>query len=445
MSFTAKALIVTVILVAPSLAAGKCHDPILQPHSQDFPLNPYRMPPNHFCPQDVAWPEDYISPTVNYGLSLVLPHFVREGLEFSASYDRWEGLPTLSADYFQSLKVWSYKTLFVRTRINLSGKEERLSFGGGFRQALTNRSMVGVHSFHDWVRMRGSGHRYLREAGVGFKVYALPGWYSDLSLSGNYYFPVNERSQRQVGGNAVVSESLLGGGDLQVKCQLPALVDWLDDQVAAEVHTYRVYATIHSGFKVGLSANTRDGMLGIRLQRGYETEFGDTISIKGTISLAFDWLALKRGNMPFSAPYTVPQYRNGGDVSRSLHSRTTRKMDMPLGSRSEKRITFGATISYDTVSFVGRFPTPSKTKLTVQVSLPKASYQSSDDLINGQPSPKSMVQDSLPRWRDRGEITTDMRGEYSGQVSLPPGRYKIRIFHRPSGTVSNEETVIIKE
>ena len=104
-------------------------------------------------------------------------------------------MPTVSVDYFQSLKVWPDKTLFVWPRIRLSGREERLSFGAGVRQAFTNHTMVGVHAFHDWARTRGSSQQYLKEAGVGFEFSALPGWYSDLNLSGNLYLPLNERTR----------------------------------------------------------------------------------------------------------------------------------------------------------------------------------------------------------------------------------------------------------
>ena len=201
--------------------------------------------------------------------------------------------------------------------------------------------------------------------------------------------------------------------------QLPALVDFLDAGVDAEVHTYRGYAGYFSGFNVGFSVNTRDGMLAGRVRKGYESKSGDNFSLEGSINLSFDWPALARGDMPFSAPRKAPKYRYERDVRQGLHTRMARKKDMPLDRRGEKRIRLAAMVWGDTVSLAGGLP-----------ALPNA---------------RLIVQTSLPSWRDREEITTDSNGMYSGQLRLSPGRHKIRLVHRPSGTVSNENIVTIEE
>lgn len=416
-----KILVFALILPVAATTAGAADDsyvPLLQLHSKDFPLDPYRPPANLLTPQEVAWPEYYIDPAVDYGLNLVLPEFMKYALQLDAGYDRWEGVPTVAVDYFQSVKVWPDKTFFVSPRVLFSGNEERLSFGAGFRQVLTDHTMVGLHAFHDWVRTRRSDQRYLREAGVGLEFSALPGWYSDLQLSANLYFPVNERTRLESGGDILVSESLLKGADLTVGFQLPALVSFLDARVDAGVHSYKGYAADVSGFNVGLSVNTRDGMLAGRVKKAYESRSGDNIQVEGSINLAFDWMALARGEIPFSAPYQAPAERYERDLRQSLHSRMARKNDMPL-DRVQKRIRLVAMVWGDTVSFAGGFS-----------SLPNATLT---------------VQTSQSPWKDRAEITTDSNGMYSGQLRLPPGKYKIRLVHQPSETVSNVKTVTIEE
>lgn len=405
-------------LVGHAGAVENDYVPLLQLHSQDFPLDPYRSPPNLMTPQETPWPEYYIDPTVDYGLSLLLPEFMKHGLDVDTSYDRWEGLPTLRVDYFQSTKVWPDKTFFLSPRVLLSGSEERVSFGAGFRQVLTDYAMVGVHAFHDWVRTRGGDQRHLREAGVGFELSALPGWYSDLHISGNFYFPVNERTRLESGGDILVSESLLKGSDFAMGFQLPAVVDFLDARVDAGVHNYRGYAADVSGFNVGLSLNTRDGMLAGRISKNFESTTGDNLLIEGSINLDFDWTALARGENPFSAPYAAPGERYERDLRQNLHTRMARKTDMPL-DRKEKRIRLVAMVWGDTVSFAGGFSSLPNTTLTVQTSQ----------------SP----------WKDRTQITTDSNGMYSGQLRLAPGKYKIRLVHQPSGTVSNVKIVTIEE
>ena len=85
-SYLSKILAVVWILAAaaPAIAAGKCYDPLLQLRFKDLPLNPYHTPPNRFSSQEEAWPEDSINQVVDYGLSLILPQFVRTGLELDA-------------------------------------------------------------------------------------------------------------------------------------------------------------------------------------------------------------------------------------------------------------------------------------------------------------------------------------------------------------------------
>ena len=72
-------------VAAPAIAAGKCYDPLMQIHAKDRPLNCYRTLPNRFSLQDEAWPKDSINQLVDFGISLILPQFVRKGLEVDAS------------------------------------------------------------------------------------------------------------------------------------------------------------------------------------------------------------------------------------------------------------------------------------------------------------------------------------------------------------------------
>ncbi len=416
----ANILVFALVMAVAGTAAATDNDyvPVLQLHNKDFPLDPFRSPPNRDSVQEPPWPEYYIDPTVDYWLNLITPDFMKYGLKVDTSYDRWEGLPTVSVDYFQSAKVWPDKTIFLSPSVLFSGREERFSFGAGVRQVLTDHTMVGVHAFHDWVRKRGAPQQYLREAGVGFEFSALPGWYSDLQLTGNLYFPVNERTRLESGGDILVSESLLKGADLNVGFQLPAMVSFLDARLDAGVHGYEGYKADVSGFNVALSVNTRDGMFAGRVRKGFETTSGDNILIEGSINLDFDWLALVRGEMPFSAPYQAPAERYERDLRQSLHTRMARKKDMPL-DRTAKRIRLVAMVWGDTVSYAGGFS-----------SLPNSTL---------------IVQTSQSPWQDRAEITTDCNGMYSGQLRLEPGEYRIRLVHRPSGTVSNVKTVVIQE
>ena len=210
--------------------------------------------------RDSKHPESYIDPTLKYGLNLVLPQTIRRGLNFDAGYDRWEGLPTMQADYFLPIKGWKDKSIFLSPRISLTGTKESFSIGGGFRHLITSETLVGFHVFHDWTRPRRLKGEYLKEAGVGVEFSALPGRYSDLSMGVNAYFPVNERQTLANHGNSLVREIFPTGFDARVAFLLPAIVDSLDVRMDTELHSYRGDRTDVRGYRAGLSLKSRDGM-----------------------------------------------------------------------------------------------------------------------------------------------------------------------------------------
>jgi hypothetical protein len=366
---------------------------------------------------EIKWPEQYIDPTFNYGLKLVLPEVVRKGLSVDAGYDRWEGLPTMRVDYFLPIKAWTDKSVFFSPRVCLTGQRESFSLGAGFRHLINSDTMVGFHAFHDWVRPRRSGGQFLKEAGVGLDFAALPGRYSDVSLTVNAYFPVNQRRREAHGGITMVRESLPTGVDAQLGFLLPALVDPLDIRVNGQVHSYRAENTNLTGYKAGVTLSSRNGMLTTVLERERDTLRGDNYNVQGTLTLAFDWSDLLKGKIPFSAPYATPETRYSRNMRDSLHERVVRNHDLPT-DRVETPLRLAADVVDRTVSFSGAFPNLPLSRVTVQLSQ----------------SP----------WRDAVEVVTDSGGSYRGALRLKPGTYRMRLIHKPTGRTSNVRTVTIK-
>jgi hypothetical protein len=159
-------------------------------------------------------------------------------------------------------------------------------------------------------------------------------------------------------------------------------------------------------------------MLTGTFEHGRENDGRDHIRIHASISLAFDWCDLLKGEIPFSAPYETPSRRFSRQMHNGLYERVVRKHDLPT-DRDEKRFTLGAAVHGERVRVTGGFPGLRNAAITVQTA-------------------------SSP-WRDRVELTTDSRGSYSGQLQLPPGTYKIRLVHKPTGLVSEERTITIEE
>lgn len=366
--------------------------------------------------QQIQWPEYYIDPTLNHGLNLVLPQAVRKGLEFNGGYDRREGLPTLNVDYFLPIKGWSDKSLFLSPRLSLTAGKESFSLGAGFRHLITSDVLVGFHAFHDWVRPRRHKGEFLKEAGVGLELSALPGYYSDISVRLNAYFPVNQRRTIDRDFTFVLEEELPRGGDATLGILLPPVFGLLDFRIDARAHSYRAENTDVTGYSVGLSMNSRDGMFSANVRQARDRCGGDEFRADGSVTLAFDWTELFKGANPFSAPYTASETRYNRKIHDSLYQRVVRKHDLPA-DRIERPIALAAIVSGDTVSFKGSFPDLPNSRVTVQISR----------------SP----------WQDCSEMITDAKGSYSGRLSLPPGECRIRLLHKPTGQVSEVRTIVV--
>jgi len=385
----------------------------VKPHEDLF-----RFAPGKYRPLEIAWPENYIEPTLKYGLNMVLPQAVQKSLNFSAGYDRWAGLPTLNADYFMPVKAWNDKSLFFAPRLSITGKREAFSFGAGVRHLMTSDTMVGFHAFHDWVRPRRPGEEFLKQAGFGVEFSTLPGNHSDLSFSVNAYFPTNEKLVVGQHATTLVKESLPTGLDARFAFLLPPLVAPLDMRLSGRVHSYQGERTNMTGYNAALTVSSRDGMFNASLEHAKDTGKGEELKVEGNITLAFDWTELFTGKTPFSAPYQASDTRFDRRIRDSLYNRVVRKHDLPA-DRSEKRLNLLASVSQRTVAFTGGFPDLPHAQLTVQVSQ----------------SP----------WRDCAEVVSDSRGLYSGKVTLRPGKYRIRLFHKGSGRISDEREVLVRE
>jgi hypothetical protein len=387
-----------------------------QDHNRSFLGSLVPVVPPVIKPQEKQ-PEHYIDPALNHGLNLVLPQTIRKGLQFDAGFDKWEGLPTVQIDYFLPIKAWTDKSVFISPRINLNGAKESYSIGAGFRNLVTSEMLVGFHAFHDWTRPRRVRGDFLKEAGFGVEFAALPGRYSDVSLSVNAYFPANEKLTFADEGNKMIREKFSTGADARLKFLLPPVVDFLDMRVDAQVHSYKGERTNLAGYNAGLSLNTRDGMLRGSFERGKDAFQGEYYKVEGNLTLAFDWKDLLNGKNPFSPPFQASSTRFSRKIRDSLHDRVVRKHDLPT-DRVESRITLAANVVEDTVSFSGGFPDMPNARVTVQTSQ----------------SP----------WQDTLDVVTDSSGRYSGRLRLPPGEYQLRLVHKPSGRTSAVKTIVIE-
>lgn len=415
-SYHVAAILALLILVAQRADATR--DFVTFPHSDPLSASISLAHTPHYLskPTPGPAPEHYIAPTLKHGLKLALPEPISRGLELDAGYDRRAGLPTFTADYFLPIRAWNDKSLFLSPRCSLGGRMESFSVGAGLRTLVHGDAAVGFYAFHDWVRSRGSWSEFLKEVGIGAELSALPGRYSDLTLSANAYFPVNERLTPTGDGELLVREALPRGGDLRVAFLLPGIVDSLDIRIKAQTHAYRGEKTDLAGYSLGLTLNTRDGMFSTTAEEGRDSYLGDYFRVEGSVRLAFDWQDLVQGKMPFSAPYKAPEKRFARDLRHSLVERVVRKHDLPT-DKSEKRMALAAAVSDDTVSVSGGFP--------------------------GLPHTTVSLQTAMSPWRDRMELTTDSYGCYRGRLRLPPGTYRVRLVHKPSGRVSEVRTVTV--
>lgn len=403
------------------LAAFPAHpaDPQASPqlvnvHSVNLPVDPLRPPPNPRRSQEIAWPEHYITPTLDYSLNLLLPLELRKSVGLEGGYDRLQGLPTGKADLFVPIKTWKDRSFFFTPRVSLEGKREAFSMGTGFRRKAGDRSVIGMHAFHDWVRPRGSQNTFLRQAGFGVELSSFPGT-AQLTLGANVYVPVNERHQFASLGKdtTIVREALSHGIDGRLSLTLPALTEYVDTRIDARIHRFWGEESRKAGHEVGISLTSRNGMFSGSFRQFRQGSDQDHFKVEGAVTLAFDWMSIMNGVNPFSAPYPA-RPRLEPDVNYRLYQRVARTYDVP-GDRRERKIALTARVSDDVVSFSGAMPELANARLAVQTSQ----------------SP----------WVGRSEVTTDSRGFYSGSLILPPGQYKLRLIHKSSGRTSEVTSV----
>ncbi|MEW6111842.1 MAG: inverse autotransporter beta domain-containing protein, partial [Thermodesulfobacteriota bacterium] len=360
--------------------------------------------------------EHYITPTLDYSLNLLLPLELRKSVGLEGGYDRLQGLPTGKADLFVPIKTWKDRSFFFTPRVSLEGKREAFSMGTGFRRKAGDRSVIGMHAFHDWVRPRGSQNTFLRQAGFGVELSSFPGT-AQLTLGANVYVPVNERHQFASLGKdtTIVREALSHGIDGRLSLTLPALTEYVDTRIDARIHRFWGEESRKAGHEVGISLTSRNGMFSGSFRQFRQGSDQDHFKVEGAVTLAFDWMSIMNGVNPFSAPYPA-RPRLEPDVNYRLYQRVARTYDVP-GDRRERKIALTARVSDDVVSFSGAMPELANARLAVQTSQ----------------SP----------WVGRSEVTTDSRGFYSGSLILPPGQYKLRLIHESSGRTSEVTRVRI--
>jgi hypothetical protein len=411
--------ILIICAISAPLRAATSSLSIHNMYSPERPLNPLSMPtPDPNAPQEISWPEMYISPTVEYGMRLVLPEAILNTLSVQPGYDRYGGLPTLFADWFVPVQMRQGRSIFLNPRLNLTGQRETASMAVGFRRMVTPNFMVGMHAFHDWARPRASMDRPLQEVGLGLEIEALTGLHSDLSFSTNAYFPINERFKFEQNNSVIVHEILPRGADARVSFLLPAMHEMFDARVDAEIHSYRGDVTDSTGYNVGVTLNSRDGVMSASWNQSKELGKETQYKVNWNFTLRCDWSLLSKGQNPFSAPYQASPDRYDRVIQQSLVKRVTRNYDLPT-DRSEQPVTLHTRVAGDIVSFCGAIP----------------------DL----PNSKLVVQTSRSPWQDHMEINTDSKGYYLGRIKLPPGKYKLRLVHKPTGKASVESSITIKK
>lgn len=399
-----------------SNAAPKHNPKLFNPHNVEIPYSAYQFIHPNQRPKDTDSVERYIPQTINYGLSLALPSTVHRSMEFDAGWDKWNNSPTFRLDYFMPIRGWNDKSVFFSPRASVNNGRESFSLGAGIRHLLTSEAMIGFYAFHDWVRPGKIGGDFLRETVMGMELSALPGYFSDLKVSANAYFPTNVRESVVKDGVSLFREALPGGGDVRASFVVPPLFPYLDIRLDVQAHSYRASNTDISGHRASVSVNSRDGMLNANFHYGRDGSFGESFTVTTGINLAFDWNDLLKGQNPFSAPYKAFDKRYNRKIRDSLYSKVSRKHDLPM-DRHEIKSTLMASISGDTVTFTGGFPDIPNSVVTVQVSQ----------------SP----------WQDCMDVSTDEKGAYYGMISLPPGTCKLRLVHKPSGRSTEPKTVMI--
>jgi hypothetical protein len=412
-------LFILVCLVSPATSSDY-HDPareLIELHDLYSPLNPFQSPPNPFKPTEIEWPEYYIDPAVDYGLSLILPAAVNKRITVDTWYDRWEGRPTITTDMFMQFWRRERQSFFVCPSAALRGNTERLSLEAGYRRLLGSKAMFGLVAFHDRQRIRGSDGTFIAQTGAGLELSVLPGHYSDILIKGNVYIPSDERTRLTEAGRVLVKERLAGGVDVKTDVRLPALINGLDISFRGEYRRFGADASSRYAYDLGLAASSQDGLASVGFDWSRNKSGSRVAKVHANISVAFsfdDLFSDGDWRRPAGNAGALPWER---DLKQELDKRVDRRRDHSV-TRSKRRISLAARVIGNGVRFGGEFPGLNNGTLTVQTAQ----------------SP----------WKDVTNIRTNGKGYYSGTIMLPEGLYKLRLIHKPTGRATPARRVEIR-
>ncbi|MGO8820182.1 MAG: inverse autotransporter beta domain-containing protein, partial [Desulfomonilaceae bacterium] len=235
---------------------------------------------------------------------------------FSGSY----GAGRLSGDYLKPFSLDKESFIFGEAHVegwnfwnsgSLNGwsggrvnNRVDVSLGGGYRKFFGNQALVGINGFYDTTRLTG---QWFSSGGLGLQAaWLLPGsdaldlnfnWYGQLFNSYEWtntfrYGPSNYDLE------AGYSHEIWNGGpDLRLK-----------------IRGYHFYIGSNlNGWTGGAELKSRDGMLVLKYEVGYDRLDYTYQTIGGYVNVGFQLENLLKGESPFTAP--TPIFRSPRNLS----------------------------------------------------------------------------------------------------------------------------------
>ncbi len=212
----------------------------------------------------------------------------------------------LTADYVLPISLGKGSTVFGEAHTEFTdfwktfrgGFNNRvdMSFGGGFRRMLGDKTLVGVNGFSDSTRLGGT---WYSSGGCGFEMAALLSGYDAVDLNFNWYGSLFSRS-------TILNAFRYGPSnfDFQAGYSHELWDHGPDLRLSATGYKFDVGRPVY-GWNVGAELKSRDGMFVLKYQAGRDRLNQTYQTVGAFVNVGFRADNILRGESPFTMPEPI--------------------------------------------------------------------------------------------------------------------------------------------
>jgi hypothetical protein len=229
----------------------------------------------------------------------------------------------LNADYLLPYKLGASSVLFGEARGNYwnfgrqptNGASNRvdMSLGGGYRNILADKLLVGVNGFYDTSRLF---NKWYSSGSVGLEMAANVGNSDAFDLNANWY--------GDIFSSTYIINAFRNQGssyDLEAGYSHALFDSQYDLRLKLAGYQFNTGTNVY-GYKTGADLTTKNGMFTLRYEYGNDKLNGPWNNVGAFVNIGFQMENLIRGESPFTMP--EPIFKSPRNLRRMLTQKVKR-------------------------------------------------------------------------------------------------------------------------